>query len=425
MTRIPKFLLLGLVIASCGSHAFAQLTDEPNGGRILSLDEALRRSLRYNPDIAKLDAALADKLARAIEAEVKLNPTFKVTAGRTSEQEGVGSEFEFEIEQPLRPSDFGLRKTYAAALRVTASIEQQADVLRVLNTTAITYYRAWSLQERAALLERSRTQADQVLGTLQEQLEAGQSNISQRSIFEAEVARFSAELLAVRGEQAGAQAELERATGARTTGLRLDRPGFPALPGTREMVAFADRRSGIRRLALVQRAAAAKSLSVAHADAVFPEFAPGLVTRYGSRNDEANVGLTIAGRLPLWDRNQGELTRARGALDAANRELASYDRVGLERSVNARRQQLLNLQTRAAAYRDQVIPAYRAAYDATLSQFRAGQATALQLFELQRSVVDAQEKAFDYAVEALSARTHLEQIIGGRLEEVGKENSSK
>jgi outer membrane protein TolC len=79
-----------------------------------------------------------------------------------------------------------------------------------------------------------------------------------------------------------------------------------------------------------------------------------------------------------------------------------------------------------------VLPAYRAAYDATLSQFRAGQATALQLFEVQRSVVEAQEKSFEHAVEALSARTQLEQLIGGRLEEVGgtrravgKEDTSK
>ena len=65
-----------------------------------------------------------------------------------------------------------------------------------------------------------------------------------------------------------------------------------------------------------------------------------------------------------------------------------------------------------------MIPAYRAAYNGTLEQFRAGQASTLQLFEVQRSLVEAQEKAFDYAVEALSARTHLEQLIGGRIEEV-------
>ncbi|CAN5439141.1 TolC family protein [soil metagenome] len=424
MNLIPKFLMLALIFVSGESRALAQVAAARSGGSTLSLDEALLRSLRHNPEIAKLDATLADKLGRAIEAEVKLNPAFKVTGGRTSEREGVGGAFEFEIEQPIRPSDFGLRKTYAAALRVAANLEQQADVLRVLNATAITYYRAWSLQERGALLAGARGQADEVLGIIQQQLEAGQSNISQRSIFEAEVARFSAELLAVRGEQAGAQAELERATGARTADLRLVRPIFPALPRTRKIAAFAESRSGIRRIALAQRSAAAKNLSVARADAVFPEFAPGLVTGYGSRNDEANIGVTIAGRIPIWDRNQGEITRARGALAAADRELASFDRVSLARSIDIRRQQLLNLQARAAAYQDQVIPAYRDAYNATLSQFRAGQATALQLFEVQRSVVDAQEKSFDYAVEALSARTYLEQLIGGRLEEVGSDRTS-
>lgn len=429
MNRTIRLLLIALVLAGGPAHALAQVavapsTDSDTGGS-LTLEETVRRSLRHNPEIARLDAVLADKLGRAIQTEVKLNPAFKVTGGSTSERDGAGSAFEFEIEQPFRPSDFGLRKTYAAALRAAANLEQQADLLRVLNSTAITYYRTWSFQERAALLAEARTQADAVLTTIQEQLDAGQSNISQRSLFEAEVARFSAELVAVRGEQAGAQAELERAIGMPIANLRLVRPAYPSLPGTRALVGFAESRSGLRRIALAQRASAAKGLSVARADAVFPEFAPGLITSYGSRKDESGVGLTIAGRIPIWDRNQGEIVRAEGALDAADRELDSFDRVSLERSVAARRQQLINLQTRAAAYRDRVIPAYRAAYDATLAQFRAGQATTLQLFEVQRSLVEAQEKSFEYAVEALSARTHLEQLIGGRIDEVGATVSNR
>ncbi|HVF71609.1 MAG TPA: TolC family protein [Chthoniobacterales bacterium] len=429
MNQTIKPLLIALALAAWQSRSVAQVAVTPLSDREtrggLSLEETLQRSLRFNPEMAKLGATLADKLGRAIQTETKWNPNFKLTGGRTSDREGVGSAFEFEVEQPFRPSDFGLRKTYAAALRVAANLEQQADVLRVLNATAITYYRAWSLQERVALLGGARAQAETVLGTIQEQLEAGQSNVSQRSLFEAEVARFSAELLAVRGEHAGAQAELERAIGRPVTNTRLLRPTEPSLPSTRVLVAFAESRSGIRRIALAQRAAAAKGLSVARADAVFPEFAPGLIASYASRSNESGIGLTIAGRIPIWDRNQGEIVRLRGALDAADRELESFDLVGLERSVAARRQQLINLQARAAAYRDQVTPAYRAAYDATLAQFRAGQATTLQLFEVQRSLVEAQEKSFQYAVESLSARTHLEQLIGGRIEEAAGGDSTR
>lgn len=429
MRRTVLLLLCGASLAARAAPAQLAVAPATEGevatGGSIGLEEALRRSVHHNPEIARLDAALADKLGRAVAAQVKLNPAFKVTAGRTSERDGVGSALEFEIEQPLRPSDFGLRRLYGEALRAAATLEQQADVLRVLNGTAINYYRAWALQERAALLTGARGDADALLATIERQLEAGQSNVSERSIFKAESAQFSAELLAVRGEQAAARADLERATGLPLTNLRLLRPRFDALPSREALVEFAESRSGIRRLALAQRAAAARAVSVARADAVFPEFAPGLITSYGSRNDDAVVGFTIAGRLPIWDRNQAEVTRARGALAAADRELASFDRVSLGRLIDARRQQLLNLEARVVAYREKVIPAYRSAYEGTLAQFRDGQATTLQIFEVQRSLMEAQEKLFAHAVEALSARTHLEQLIGGRLEEVGAAQSRR
>ena len=417
-----KLLLLLSLLCSWQARAGAQVavtSSSRSGGATLTLELALQRSLRHNPEIAQLDAALADKLGRAIEAEVKLNPEFKVTGGYTSESDGDGGEVELELEQPLRPSDFGLRKTYASALRVAANLEQKADVLRVLNSTALVYYRTWALQERAALLASAQGQAGDVLSAIEQQLAAGQSDVSQRSIFEAETARFAAELLAVRGERAGALAELGRATGIAAAEMRLARPSLSAIPSTSALAAFAESRSGIRRIALARRAAAAKNLTVARADAVFPEFAPGIVTNYGSRNEEAGIGISIAGRIPIWDRNQGEITRARAALEAADRELESFDRVSLARSIEGRRQQVLNLQARADSYRNNVIPAYRTAYDAARAQFRAGQASTLQLFEVQKSLVEAQEKAFEYAVEALSARTQLEQLIGGRIEEVG------
>ncbi|HSH39014.1 MAG TPA: TolC family protein, partial [Chthoniobacterales bacterium] len=209
MTRTLKLLLIPTLLGVWCEGAAAQVavTSSPRkGDATVTLEQALQRSLRYNPEIAKLDANLADKLGRAIEAEVKLNPSFKVGGGYVSEEAGTGGAFALEVEQPLRPSDFGLRKTYAAALRAAATLEQKADVLRVLNATALIYYRAWALQERAALLTGARAQAEDVLTTIQQQLEAGQSSVSQRSIFEAETARFAAELIAVRGERAGAHA---------------------------------------------------------------------------------------------------------------------------------------------------------------------------------------------------------------------------
>jgi outer membrane protein TolC len=421
MRALPTLLIATAVVmlgARAGQTQEAMASSRALSSRTLTLDEALRRSLQYNPEIARLGASLADKLGSAIEAEVKINPGFKVTGARTSDPDDTGAFFELEAEQPLRPSDFGLRRTYAIALRAAANLEQQADVLRLLNETAVLYYRLWSLQERASLLAGARDQASQVVRTISEQLQAGQSDVSQQNIFQAEEARFNAELLAVRGESAGALSELQRATGFPFAELRLARPAFGPLPDTFALSQFAEARASLRRLALTRQAMAARSLGVAQADAVFPEFAPGLIYSYGSSRRESEVGITLAGRLPIWDRNQGPITRARGALDAADREVAAFDRVSMDRLIGLRRQQVLNLQARVDSFRKDVIPAYRAAYDASMQQFRAGQATTLQLFEVQKSLIENQEKAYQYEIEALAARNQLEQLIGGRIEEV-------
>ncbi|MHA3772429.1 TolC family protein [Verrucomicrobiota bacterium sgz303538] len=416
MAQSLRTLLACIALLLAAIPVWAQSSD--GNSYNLTLDQALRRSLRYNPEIAKLDATLADKLGMAIETEVKINPGFKVTRSLTLAAEGTSNNFEVEFEQPLRPSDFGLRKTYAAALRAAANLEQQADLLRVLNGTAVLYYRLWTLQEREALLEVAQKDASFVVDAIEQQIAAGQSSISQQSIFQAEAARFGAELLATRGERSGAQGEMQRATGLAFRQLRLSEPQFGTVPDTFALARFAEQRAGLRQLALARRASAARNLDVARADGIFPEFAPGLIYSYSRGAKEAEAGFTIAGRLPLWDRNQGPVLRAQGALNSANRELTSFDRVSMDRLIESRRQQILNLEARLKSYRQEVLPAYRTAYDATLTQFRAGQATTLQLFEVQRSMIETREKALDYAVEAISARTQLEQLIGGRIEEV-------
>jgi hypothetical protein len=184
--------------------------------------------------------------------------------------------------------------------------------------------------------------------------------------------------------------------------MRLAPPSFAAIPSTSALAAFAESRSGIRRIALARRAAAAKNLTVRARGRSLSGVRAGHrdKLRQPKRRGRESASPSPAA-FRFGDRNQGEITRARGALDAADRELESFDRVSLARSIEGRRQQVVNLQARADSFRDDVIPAYRAAYDAARAQFRAGQASTLQLFEVQKSLVEAQEKAFEYAVEAL------------------------
>jgi predicted transcriptional regulator len=45
----------------------------------------------------------------------------------------------------------------------------------------------------------------------------------------------------------------------------------------------------------------------------------------------------------------------------------------------------------------------------------------MQLWQLQRQVADANEKAMQDTVAALAARSMLEQAIGGKIEEIPQE----
>ncbi len=402
-----RFLLLLLLFPAVAVRAPA-----------LTLDEALRLSLRHNPEIANLDARLADKLGTALEIEAKKNPEFKITNARASEPAGRGHFFEAELENTLRPSDFGLRSTYAAALRSAAGLEQQAELLRILNETARLYYRVWALQERVGLLQGASGEARTVLDILTGQLEAGQSSQAQQSIFTAEERRFAADLAATRAELTTARIELQRATGLFSRTLRVAPVSLSPIPDTFALSAFAETRAGLRQLAEARRAAAVRAVQVARADGIYPEIAPGIIYSRNGERRESEIGFTVAGRLPIWDRNEGAVVRARGELAAAERDLAALDRVTLDRLIESRRAEALARQRRAVAFRTEVLPAYREAYQATLAQFRAGQVSALQLFEVQKSLVENQEQGFAHALDALQARLELERLIGGKIEEV-------
>ena len=381
--------------------------------RKLTLNEALRLALEYNPEIGRLETKFADMLARAIEAETKINPHFKITAGSESADGNTGGSFETEAEQPLRPSDFRLRQTYAVALHAAANVEQQADVLGMLNRTAVLYYRAWSLQERISLLSRSRDEASDVVQMLAEQDETAPPNI-----FQAEEARLNAELLAARSEAASAQLELQRLTGLASAEFQLSRPAFEALPDSSSLALFARRRARLRRLALAREAAALSGVQAAEADAVFPTFAPASIYTYDGAAVEDGSQIATGGRA-IFDRKQRPSARAEAALHQSEHHAAANPAT-MKRLIVIRRRRVVDTTATVSTARNNLVRANRA-YTATLEQFRAGQATTLQLFAVYKRLTRSRDTAYHAEIEALSARTKLEHLIGGRIEEVSAE----
>ena len=61
---------------------------DPKAGELLSLDSTLRMALRNSPQIRRVNAALADRLATAREIQVLPNPELQLQAAIGAENTG-------------------------------------------------------------------------------------------------------------------------------------------------------------------------------------------------------------------------------------------------------------------------------------------------------------------------------------------------
>lgn len=387
----------------------------------MQLDEVLQLALKSSPEIKRIDATLADKLAAATEAQILQNPELEVEGvvpSTKAKDFRLTPAYEVKLTQPFRLSHFGMRQTYALALKQTARLEQQAEVLRVLNETVLLYYRLWMLQKRELILEDSEKQAKEVLTRIAEAIESQETPATEGNLFKAETVRFGVELKATQSERRQAQADLLAAAGSPWKEIQLTPPVLSPIPDDRfKLTEFAQTRANLQLLVEQRQRAAARRYDVARMD-IFPELSlRGLYDRNADGSEESwGAGLVV--RIPIWDFNQAEVKRSQAGKAVADAEAQAFDRMTFDRLVDIRMKRAIALQTRAEAYWNDVLPAYQKSYELSRYQFEQGQVNMLQLWQVQQKVAEAMEKALQNTVEALAARTLLEQAIGGKIEEI-------
>lgn len=424
--RLNVFCLALWISGIFHGALFAQNEPEPikkerSEGREISLNEVLRLSLQNSPEIRKIDVDLAEKLAHATEIQIPENPELQVDVFSPDSDK---RRYNAELSQPLRLSHLGLRQIYSAALKHAANMERQADLLRVLNDAVLLYYRYWALQKREVVLADSEKQAREVAKRISEALEAKETPATEGNLFKAEAIRFGAELKVTQAEKAQIQADLIRATGQPWHELHVSKPILQPVPENLfKLQEFASTRVNLRDLVLARQRAANRRYDVARMD-IFPQLTPRFVyERNENGDDEWGAGLAV--KIPIWDWNQAENKRAKAESRLANAEADAFDRVSLDRVIEIRQQRAIALQKRADSYWTDVLPAYQKSYELSRYMFEQGQASMLQLWQVQQKLTEIQTTALQDTVEALAARTLLEQAIGGKIEEIPEGSAAK
>lgn len=391
----------------------------PSEPQVLTLSEVLTLALKNSPAIKAVDAELANRLADARQIGLLKNPSIEVAFPQQFRRsdDPTSPLVTAKLTQHFSLADLGYRQTLSGALKQVATLDAQVEVFRVLNDTALIYYRAWVLQQRLKTLVDAEKQSKQVAGLIGKAIEEGTTPATEGNIFAADAIRFGADAKAVAAEMDLVQVDLIRITGQRWEQPILERPHLTAIPAdTGKLIQFARTRFNLQERLRLKEEAARKKMNLAHLNA-FPEISPQLIYER-ERDGTKTVGIGVSMPLPFFDWNQAESMRTRGEWEKTNADREALNLVGFESQLIALQKRAIATQERADAYWDKVIPAYGKAYTLGRQMFEMGQANMLQLWQLQKSVVDVQDKALQFTVESIAARTALESAIGGKVEEI-------
>ena len=142
---------------------------------------------------------------------------------------------------------------------------------------------------------------------------------------------------------------------------------------------------------------------------------PDLAITVGSKNDEqfgrrqAVFGVSLP--LPLFDRNQGRVDETAQRIEQARAELAAAS-ASLASALRSAHRRLTVACSQANSLETGHIPAARSVYEATRKGYEYGKFGILDVFEVQRVLLQAQAQHVRVLADAYSAAADIERILG-------------
>lgn len=380
----------------------------------LTLDEIIRETLLRSPEAARIDASLAERAAEAFSVEVMENPVLdagiEIPLDRPS-GEKEDADISIKISQAIRPSDFGERGALARIIDESANVEKTLALNELIQNVGVLYARAWLLQEKISLFRAAQKRVSAAVKKVTKASGSGLLPEGDIELLKTEVKVFEAERLEAEAMSAQTTAELTRLSAFSTNGYML-LPPPDTFPLSREALEEQVRGSKLpvqRRFELLAKLSQ-KQLEVARMD-VAPIVSPSL--GYGRHDDgTSQVLLGVSIDLPVFNRNQGEVIRAEGALAAAQKGglYGSSDVIVAE--ALSIFDGLVRLRQQVELYEKGIVPGRERAVEAYNRQFDAGAGATFPYWQSQRELNLAQMKALELRGALGAARAQAIALIG-------------
>jgi cobalt-zinc-cadmium efflux system outer membrane protein len=406
-----------LITSAFGVAALAPPADAQVPLTRLTVNEAVAAALQHNPSLRAKTLELGSTQANEITAGLRPNPVASYLAEQLGNR-NVDSQQTVTLGQPIETGGKRRRRLESARAATAVTTEEIADARRqVILLVRKAFTDALVARATIELAEDNLKTLDEVERLQRFRVERG--DLSELELLRLQVQRFAFERDATDARQAGETARIALRAAI----------GPAAVAESVEIVGALDFRdvsldpSTLRRRALEARpdlraaeAAQAKAradVELARANAWW-DFTPQL--EYQRIGNDNTVGVGISVPLRIFDRNQGEIARARSEVSraAALRQAAATQALA---EVDTAYAGVLVLRERVVSLRDVYLPKATQARQTVEFAYRRGGVSLLDFLDAQRTYRETALEHLRALGNLRAAIDQLEAAIGGRLEE--------
>jgi cobalt-zinc-cadmium efflux system outer membrane protein len=386
----------------------------------LSRETAVQIALLNNRRLQATYEELGLAQAALVQAGLLKNPIF---AGAIRFPLSDGSaELDFSIVQDfLNILYTPLRKRVAASEFEAAKLRVTGDVIDLTGRTEAAYYRLLADEQTLEMRHQVVEAGSASFEAMKRLHEAGNVTVldvdTERALYEQarlDLARAEAAVIESRERLNRLMgvwgAETQWTTARRLPEVPAEEPDLDDLE-SRAVAASID--LGIARQELVSFG---ERLGLVKATALVPALEAGVTSEREER--EWEVGPAIALPVPLLDQGQARIAAAESDL---RRRQQAYTALAVEvrSAVRAARQRLLTARNTARHYRDVMLPLAERVVAQTQLRYNAMQVGVFQLLLAKRQQILAAQRYIEALRDFWLARTELEQILRGRLTDLG------
>src|SRR6266852_2898576 len=390
----------------------------PSEQKTITLEELQLMALQNNPTFAQAAANIKAAEGRKKQSGLYPNPTVGYQGEQIRGGSFHGGEQGFFVQQDIvMGGKLGLnRKIFDQELK-QAQTEGEEQKLRVVTNVRVSYVQALAAQQTLELRHNLSKLADDAVETSHQLANVGQADAP--DVLESEVEAQQAQLAVTMAEQ-----NQQRVWKALTAVVGSPRLPLMTLEGKLEDTPPVNADELVEKIVNESPAVRIAELGVKRAEAALArakrEPIPDLQLRGGMQqngellSDGRSVGLQgfadVGVRIPIFNRNQGNIATGKADTERAKREVERVKLVLRERAASVVQNYTFS-QTAVDRYKNQMIPRAQKAYEMYTKKYQEMAAAYPQILIAQRTLMQLEVSYVtaleNFATSSLSLQSYL------------------